>query len=623
MQEKDEKKQTIARLSQQLDYEGKNLLLEEDYVPFIKKKKALLSLYKKGKNWRLGNLDNSELSQFHAYLFPVEEMGKDGWSHPRLLSSQEAHERMKVLNGDDPCGRYCLVETAPGKNVVYSGAIFSIFLDHTHPMISRILKKALVYYTSSIPTAREEFFHAVRWSLLKSLTEKPQRSRLKYLAKVGYKKWGGDYRQHEYTFWIDVLHRFKEYFWIALGNPKTTFSENDNQFSDEFEREWKKALTFSELNYDFIIVPTFSHNDMARYARLLDKVPIKKRILHQMIDYVVLRICPSLLLTLNHIEKFRFQGWQALLLTLTERWMERIIDYQEEDKNSHLKEEEQKQLPFRFSEKERDGLLRSMEKRILELAVQEYNYLYKRQKRTIEEPGNLGIFPFGHLQELSTLPGVLRDGKYPSLSDNDRKGLIKKSSWVRPYYFLKQRLFEDFAPISDETGMAKGIVPRRTGSYIPLHKEDPVDFQNRGGKVRKIDINTPGYLSQVYEDPETGKKSYLVDGVAERIDRSRSTVQRMAEQGELPFVWKRIGKMNREVRLFPKEEIDCLPLLLRKKTLAKLLGITPRHLRRLKAQWRQTESKGESTVFTRFGEQVGFLKWLESSRKSKGGNMQQ
>ncbi len=603
-------------------------LFDREYLPYIKDYPQLMKIYKKGNRFRFANLSSVDLIKIWSHLFPLRGRNEEGLPFVRTVSRQEAERLVSKKNQKDPHGEYVSFRYSEKHHTVYNGLILRFLYDIAYPMLARIVEASVVYYGDAMPKSGQKLQNAIIYSLLLALTVFPVKSRLAYLRRGGYET----NRQIPFfltvffdTFWIDVLERFKALFWRSAGSPRAAFSDNDVEFIGQFEHEWERAKLFSGLNYDFVVVSAFEQADMVRYSQLSESYRISRRIVNEMIDYVVLRICPRLLLELDQIEEKRFQSWQHVLIEMTGPLV-----------NGILRSIERAEEKGRNS-RDRMQLRETLEKRIVQLATSEYNYRFRKNEALERTPGIWSIFPLGHLVELSIFAQDLTDGRLSHILAPALNSMMQKLKWVRPSHFLKQKLFRVYAPkryfdrskkekiLFDEHSKSKReeakkyeIPTDKDENYeqpapetIPYNKEFYNYLEKKlkgeaGACEDELLARAPEALQsqEIYRDPETNKDFYLVGGVANKLGLSGRTVRRWAIEGEIPFVWKKLqsaqGKKSTRCRTFPKEEIDRLQAVVSQKRIAETIGVTDRQWRRIKKRYgldrSSTKSKGLSKL---------------------------
>jgi len=416
-------------------------LFDREYLPYIKDYPQLMKIYEKGKRFRFANLSSVDLVKLWSHLFPLRGRDKEGLPFVKMVSRQEAERLVSKKSQKDPPGEYSSFRYSEKHYAVYNGLIFRFLYDIAYPMLARIVETSNAYYGDTVPRSDQKLQNAIASSLLLALTVFPVKSRLAYLKREGYEA----NRQIPFfltvfldTFWIDVLERFKVLFWRSTGSPQATFSDDDVEFAGQFEHEWERAKLFSGLNYDFVVVPAFEQADMVRYSQLSGSY--RRRIFNEMIDYVVLRICPRLLLELDQIEEKRFQSWQYVLIEMTRSLVNVILRSIERAKGGKLSSKDQMQL------------LETLQKRIVQLATSEYNYRFRKSEALERTPGIWGIFPLGHLVELSVFAQDLVGDRFSHILAPVLNSMMEKLKWVRPSHFLKQKLLESTLPSGTLTG---------------------------------------------------------------------------------------------------------------------------------------------------------------------------
>ena len=582
-------------------------LFDREYLPYIKDYPQLMKIYEKGNRFRFANLSSVDLIKIWSHLFPLRGRNEEGLPFVKTVSRQEAEHLVSKKNQKDPHGEYVSFRYSEKHHAVYNGLILRFLYDIAYPMLARIVEASVVYYGDAMPKSGQKLQNAIICSLLLALTVFPVKSRLAYLRRGGYET----NRQIPFfltvffdTFWIDVLDRFKALFWRSAGSPRAAFSDNDVEFIGQFEHEWERAKLFSGLNYDFVVVPAFEQADMVRYSQLSGSY--RRRIVNEMIDYVVLRICPRLLLELDQIEEKRFQSWQHVLIKMTGSLVNGILESIERAKGGKL------------SSKDRMQLLETLQKRIVQLATSEYNYRFRKNEVLERTPGIWSIFPFGHLVELSIFAQDFVGDRFSPILAPVLNSMMEKLKWVRPSYFLRQKLFRTY--------VRKWYFDRKRKKKILFNRyrssgQDGTDACDDEGFAKVREALRP---QQTYKDAETNKYFYFVGGVANKLEVSVRTVRRWATKGELFFVWKELpsakGKGFTSYRIFPKEEIDRLQPIVMQRRIAEMIGVTDRQWRRIKKRYGIDSSSTKSPGLSIFEHQKQLFNLAKDHKERRKSN---
>lgn len=697
--------------------------------------------------WFLLYPDARFMIQWH-HLFPdTKQHEKAGWSIPKQRSRREAREKLSGLRKRDPEARYRLVPTLLNRYIIYSESVCLFITDQLAGWIVETVSHFYCYYDDKMPK-KEEINKYVRKALLEALIDNHPWLRLSFWIKTFATESKLDPFYYWGSFWkMDMCQRFKEYLYIAIGRPTANLEKlDDERFIAEFEEEWQRAVNFQDLRGGFHIMPLmplFTPNDMVRYAHLSRSNPkIEYRMIQdlvwQMIDYVVLKICPKLFETIDHLEPRRFQKWQKLLLELMRPLVDQVLRKQERIMNQGREEKSKREL----TQKDKQGVRKNIESRILSLATKKYYYLYEYEKKEIpwdiralmkewelngkkmrasekkqgfyqqkwscakksedlakkilekiaswvgEGDGSWinyyqPYLPWGHFLGLDSdeeIKEIKERGAYP------RKALLKrtenllreyrkaeeeknwrkakellrklreverereagqsvlrareKSRWVRPSYFIYQKIRKDYLFQEDTNSFpGKGFMPNHWQDLESLGDED---LDNRVAKeALAVGATSPQEFTEyasleklnqkrlldknvVIEDDSGYKREYVRLGkLADMVGCSPKTLIRMEERGEIKFEWRRVkggeiqtegkgvGKRGRWMRLFPVEKIDEIRCcFLKDRNIAKIARVRADYLPKLK-------KKRGFDELPRLEQKKKLLEWAKQRKKKR------
>lgn len=359
------------------------------YLPYLSKNPVLSLLYDWWRKKQPKSLPNVECMRVFLpypdagftvmwfHLFPDVEQGSK-WPIPRQRPLQGARKTLAELRKKNPEALYHPARVSRNKYMVYSMAMYLFILDQLRPRIRGIIKSFQSYYQRRMPT-EEAMRDCVEESLRTALLVNNPFLRLGLYFEASASKSKLDPSCYWGSFWqVDIWERFKEYLYRAIGEPSLELTRlDDREFSAVFEKEWRRALKFQDGTGGFRIIPLFTHADMVRYGNLSRN---NQDIAYQMVDYVVLRICPKLMQPLDHIETRRLTKWKNLLLELMRPLVEQIIEEHAAIKNEGQVNEFERGL----TQKEEKKLRQNIQSTVLKLATKEYYYLHGKKQVSLE-----------------------------------------------------------------------------------------------------------------------------------------------------------------------------------------------------------------------------------------------
>lgn len=505
--------------------------LEKCYLPYLSKNPPLLMFYKWEKNlpisdnispltnelfrWLLLYPDARFRVQWH-HLFPnTEDKKKKPWSIPKQLSPIEAKAKLRNLRKKDPETLYRLARVHSDRYIIYGGAMYLFILDQLAPWISQTVSLFRRYYADKMPK-EQEMSKYVEVALLGALLDNHPWLRLNLWIKAFATRSELDPFYYWGSFWqVDICERFKENLYKAIGCPTANLGKlDDNQFATEFEKEWQRVVSFQDLRGGFHIMPLFTHTDMVRYANLSQR---NQDIVYQMVDYVVLKICPKLFQTIDHIEPSRFRKWQELLLGLMQPLVDEVIKQQKRVKDEGREEKLRRGL----TPKEKREVRENVESRILSLATIEYYYLYgKNGKKVI--PRDIRILMKEMELNSKKISAVTKKEGFnqkmlSSLLQKDkdltRRFRKRSASWVEedgslmnyhlPYlpwgHFLGSRSDEEIKKIKKRGAYPRRALLKRTENLLREYRK--AEEEKNWGKAKEL-IHR---LREVQRERETGQ----------------------------------------------------------------------------------------------------------------------
>jgi len=501
--------------------------LEKYYLPYICKDPLLSFLYDQWKKGPLAfhKVDSLKQSLFPFVLYPdagfiaewhrlfpdVQQRKKEVRVTPRQRSRKEAKEKLRDFRKSHPEAHYRLFLVPPDSYIIYSESVYLFMWDQLANWGTQIVNLFHSYYQDRMQK-KEEVGSYVKKALLAALLDNNPWQRLALYLKVLATETELDPSYYWGAFWrMDVTHRFKEQLYEAIGHPTANLREvGDEKFLVECEKEWLRALEFLDSRGDLHIMPLVTPDDMVRYANLPGR---DQDIVYQMIDYVVLKICPKLWQTLDYIESIRFHKWQNLLLGLMRPLVDEVVRQQERIKNEGRPEA----LRQGLTEKEERELRQNIESRILKLATEEYYYLYG----TKQIPRDIRIL----MKEIESNQSKLMTVTEKGGSFKEKRSYIEKDKNLTAKLLQKAASWVE----GDSSWIHYCQLFLPWGHFIGLPSDEEMkEIMRRGAYPRKALLKRIENLKKEYGKTEEGKDW----GKARELASAIGKTERELETGE-------------------------------------------------------------------------------------------
>lgn len=521
------------------------------FWPLFSKNWLLLLLHNKATWYEHAHLEDKDFTLLWSYLFPLKQSEQDKdcaeltWHRPLTLPLSETQTRLRELIQQQGAEwDFALLSVGQDKYVIYSRAIYFFILAH-NPQWWWWAFEAFKKCYSQLIAPDDRFWKNETFEIafMRAAFKTNPSIRVKFMLQ--------DKTDRNPSFVIsasferDVYIRLKDELWFAYKGPvDANLRQNDSKlFAETFEGEWEYLkATFSDMHFGFTVHPCFTFNDMISYAGL-PKGLKKLRIVSEMIDYAVLRVAPTAMLTADQVDPERVKKWMNLIAALYGPFLAEGFA----------------KLPAksRPTKEQMESMVTQAIKEIWSMAGWGYNFWYKKQAASEDDP--MAYFMLvGTMQAVHVRP---EDIDKMALPDDRKATWLKMARWVRPSYYIFEHLGRKYLgkPTRNER--------RQTIERVGLRQEIVID-----------------------------KKRYLtVEGMAQRLNRSPQTVRRLANSGEIPYVWHKTDKGSR-MRLFHCEgdkQIEQLQLgLLKDKDLAKNVGLSTRQLRNIKHTLAKSQKLG-------------------------------
>ena len=575
----------------------RDLLFENLFLPFFNTNKILYNIYNKASQWG-PSIKDGDFFYLWSFLFPDIKIEYDKeikwlfWKNPiRYSSLQDASAKLKKLKSKSKEAGYRILEINKKEYVIYSQAVY-YFIVVQHPAYwETTVKQYQVYYKDYMPKV-EHFYESelVEFAIMRAILRCNLSMRVKYFFQITQQQkrrlshvWGS-------FFEADVLERFKEELWIAIKCPYMDFGEikNASIFAKNFEAQWIYAKQFSDLEYNFSVIPRFSLKDMVRYAVFLPNEIKDDKIVYEMIDYVGYKVCPSLRLDIHRADLDLFKGWIKVFLQLCIPLIQAKVNW--------ISKQTYELRKTTIIEKEKQELQEKIIPEIKKWILHDFDFSYRK----VDYPVPF-FMPIGNL----------------SILDKKRKiGNTKEQEdafvyWVRPSFFIVKKLKSLYKSSEEEDEEEKKKKRRVTGieDLLPNAENETRDSLDL---VAKTDVGFNDNDEMVYSSVGTdkvtelpderfiefkGKKYVPIKRLARDLGYSTQTLRNWEQKGLIKFkkIWINKKRLDKRwgIRVIPYEQYVKIiksghfkNIGTTYQEIAEIMDISSRHLRRLKKKYK-------------------------------------
>ena len=419
---------------------------------------------------------------------------------------------MKIKDKDLYILRKGILVIQKKDKMIVNKPLLILFLDIMYPLVRVLIISGYNYYKLE-PTLAEDQLDDI---VIKTASDALITCYEEYVKNVGYP-----------DFTVAFIELFKLFFYENAGSQLIQIPDNDKEFINVIEKEWKRIQSYSDCLYGFEVTPVIPSEDIFRYLKL----PFKQKhyislrntdTYKQIMNYVVIMASSSKPLPNPEVKIYFRNGLSNLFRPLIKKLINNAIFKKEfvlgSDQANTLEDDIMKELPK---------------------IICDFNYFYatiENLKKSKVSPFEKFIFPLNNW--------LVKLGHNSSLDEYPLTDYLSKKIKEKMKTYCSSDINK-----SNEISLDEKIGNlENEDSNFTLKDVIPSDKELYNDYIPDYDI----------KDQNEHGIGWKVDTFASIIKKSRSTLQRWDRKGFLKAKRHEVGRgiYKTRYRLYTQEDIN-------------------------------------------------------------------